>query len=420
MLMVCPNCKSNDIITVEGKSFCVNCGRVLSDVENEKFLAQKPKAVKTKKKGPGRPRAAKLDAPRAAVNVVAFDSITRPTPKSSPPVKQSATKESIDSQKDEVVVLKKSVEPRPARGLIKSSLVVRKGLKALTLKWIALVIPGSLLVALSIAYTIYLLNHNTGLTLLERLVVPIGAFITGFIWLRYIRTAVMFQRAGVNDHRLYDVSTALKTTILATPRLLAFNLRHTAAALVELSALGAVVYYGGSVTLLPNYLHIAILFIIIFALLYLLVSLWIVQRLIEAAIVISNLRLDTAHWLGWKLWRKHRELLNIRFMALIVNIILTGLIGYGIYIATKQMPIIYTYTSGIVAGTIWVGLLVVISGGATESCYRQIVNITMKKKAPMLLGQRRRAKKNKLASFLFYLGLVLPLAASAAFYVIYH
>jgi hypothetical protein len=107
-------------------------------------------------------------------------------------------------------------------------------------------------------------------------------------------------------------------------------------------------------------------------------------------------------------------------MALLVNIILTSLIGYGIYIATKQMPIIYTYAAGVIAGTIWAGLLIVISGGATESSYRQMVNITMKNKAPMLLGQRRRAKKNKLASFLFYLGLILPLAVSAAFYVIYH
>lgn len=48
--MVCPNCKSNDIVELQGQHFCINCGKLIE--------------LMTKKRGPGRPKAQRLDRPK--------------------------------------------------------------------------------------------------------------------------------------------------------------------------------------------------------------------------------------------------------------------------------------------------------------------------------------------------------------------
>ena len=48
--MVCPNCQSADIVELQNEHFCINCGRLIQ--------------VVTKKRGPGRPKADRLDKPK--------------------------------------------------------------------------------------------------------------------------------------------------------------------------------------------------------------------------------------------------------------------------------------------------------------------------------------------------------------------
>ncbi len=48
--MVCPNCQSTDIVELQNQHFCINCGRLIELV--------------TKKRGPGRPKAERLDRPK--------------------------------------------------------------------------------------------------------------------------------------------------------------------------------------------------------------------------------------------------------------------------------------------------------------------------------------------------------------------
>jgi hypothetical protein len=49
--MVCPNCQSNDIVELQNEHFCINCGRLIELV--------------TKKRGVGRPKADRMDKPKA-------------------------------------------------------------------------------------------------------------------------------------------------------------------------------------------------------------------------------------------------------------------------------------------------------------------------------------------------------------------
>ncbi len=48
--MVCPNCQSTDIVELQNQHFCINCGRLIELV--------------SKKRGPGRPKAERLDTPK--------------------------------------------------------------------------------------------------------------------------------------------------------------------------------------------------------------------------------------------------------------------------------------------------------------------------------------------------------------------
>jgi hypothetical protein len=87
-MMVCPNCHSHEIISVQGQNFCISCGQIVPDTESEKVLAAvgaqltvtgqaiiqghtKPAAAvsqvsapeKPKKRPVGRPRKIRMDTP---------------------------------------------------------------------------------------------------------------------------------------------------------------------------------------------------------------------------------------------------------------------------------------------------------------------------------------------------------------------
>jgi len=69
--MVCPNCKSTDIITVQDQRFCIACGQILP-LEKSPAAPKTAKAVPivastapaAKRRKPGRPKASRLDAPK--------------------------------------------------------------------------------------------------------------------------------------------------------------------------------------------------------------------------------------------------------------------------------------------------------------------------------------------------------------------
>src|ERR1019366_8484394 len=101
-----------------------------------------------------------------------------------------------------------------------------------------------------------------------------------------------------------------------TARLMGLRLRHSLVVVIDLALLGALVWYGGRQTVLPPTLQLVLVFVGCFGLLYLLGSLWVVHRLIEAGIVMSGLSIKVARHLSWRFWRHHWELLGLRFAAL--------------------------------------------------------------------------------------------------------
>jgi len=398
--MLCPNCHSDDVITVQDQLICVNCGRLLTRAE---AAAQKKKAeatpiVKVLKKGkPGRPRAAKLDTP-------VMKAAPRPVADVKAPVVRAVAQ----------------AAPEPVLDELAHGSVVLGGLRALRPTWIVLGLPGAVLVTSSIAYAFSTYTYMPRSEQAPAFVVSLAVFITGVVWLRFIRSAVMFQRAGVHDHRLSGFGTALRVAASRSSDLALLNLRHLAALLGEVSLLALVIWYGGHITFLPSIVHLILVFLACFILLYLIASLWVVQRLIEAGMIISRLSLTAAHWLGWRLWRRHWELLGARVGGLIVALVVVGGVGIGLEMALSSVSYLLQVATAVAAGSLAVAMLTVVSGGAAEASYRQLVAMSQPRRASRLLGKRQAQRPSLGARLVLLSALLLPLAAAAIVGLLWH
>jgi Zn ribbon nucleic-acid-binding protein len=410
MLMLCPNCHSNDVITMQDQLICVNCGHLLTPAEVVARKKKEPKAVSVAKRRPGRPHAVRLDAP-----VIAQTTPSPPTKKTSlihdirPPVRP----------KTPVVPPPKVPRAKTKKASMDHESVIYGGLRALGPTWIILALPGAALVVGGLVSAILVYLNTARSQQGAGLVIALCFILSGMVWLRFIRSAVMFQRAGVYDHRLAGIPAALRISAARTGRLSLFNLRHGAATLAELAALVIVVWYGGRITVVSSLFEVGLVFALCFALLYLLGSLWVVQRLVEAGIIISNLKLSSAHWLGWRLWRKHWELLGARFAALIVIIATLTSLALGIKYGPTNLGTTDQAIIGLVIGVLAAAMLTVISGGAAEASYRELVRVDFPKRSSRLLGQRHSAKPTRGAMALLISALVLPLVAAGAIAILW-
>ncbi len=407
--MLCPNCHSDDVITVQDQLICVNCGRLLTASEaaaQKKKAAATPKVTVTKaKRAPGRPRAAKLDTPqqRAASQTVSINDI-RPKPI----VQKTALPKHVET----------AAQPRQRH--LNHDGVMLAGIKALRPTWIGLALPGAAVVAGALAFAFSAYLYATRADQAWEFVAALLLAISGLVWLRFIRSAVMYQRAGVHDHRLAGYEVALCVSGARSGQLALFNLRHTATALAELSGLALVVWYGGRLTVVPSLLHLSLIFIVCFALLYLLGSLWVVQRLVEAGIVISGLKLPAAHWLGWRFWRKHWELLGIRLAALAVILTIGVAVGLGLMVGLHGLSFVYRIGIFVAVTALGIAILTVVSGGSAEATYRQLVAIDQPQRASRLLGQRHATKPTPGAKWLLFVGLLLPMLGAAVVATLWH
>jgi len=295
-------------------------------------------------------------------------------------------------------------------------------LRSLHPLWIVLALPGAALVAMGLVLGVwdafYLGAVMTPLKLSLReigeLIAALGFFVSGLGWLRLTRAAAIFHRAGVYDHRLAGNAVSWLAAMSWTPRLMGLRLRHGLAIAVDLGLLGALVWYGGRPGVLPFAFQAALVFMGCLGLLYLLGSIWVVHRLVEAGIVMSGLSIKVARQLSWRFWRHHWELLGMRFFGLSAVLVVGGGIAYGLFAAFNASATNLQLSAAAGALTLALAILTVLSGGAAEAGYRLLIELERPYRASRLLGGRRPLQPSLVATALLGIGLAVPLGVSLA------
>lgn len=321
-------------------------------------------------------------------------------------------------------------KPSAPRGRIAIGALMGSSLKSLRPLWIVVALPGAALVAtgaILAVWSYYYLRSGMDMSLVSlnlreriELIAAVGLVLGGWAWLRLVRAAVIFQRAGANDHRLAEFGVAWHAAMARTGRLVSLRLRHALVVAAELMLLGGIIWYGGRLDGLPVWAQISLIFGGCLGVLYLLASLWVVHRLIEAGIILSGLRISSSHRLGLKLWRRHWELLGLRLAALIVYAALGLAAAYGVFLGVHSLNTSLQLSLSAAALTIGIAVVTVISGGATEATYRQLIKLDVPDRASKLLGARRPLKVSAVSALILFLGLALPLGAAVGSLIYLH
>ena len=382
-------------------------------------------SVPIPKRAPGRPRAVKLDTPRRPAQVP-----VKPVPAATAQIAPRSMSDlrPVGPRPDALPPVPVKAAPKPPRPRLATAEIVAASLRALQPRWIISALPGAALVAAGLVLGVWDVFYRgavmsaSQLTMAQigELIAAAGIFLGGLAWLRLVRAAVMFQRAGVNDHRLDGFAVAWLAAMSRTVRLMGLRLRHGLMIAFDLGLLVALVWYGGRPTVLPPTLQLALVFLGCFGLLYLLGSIWVVHRLIEAGIVMSGLSVRVAHRLSWRFWRHHWELLGLRFIALGAVLLIGSGLAYGLVVALSGATTGMQLSGAVIVLTLALAILTVISGGAAESIYRQLIKLERPYRASQLLGGRRPLRPSAAAVILQTLSLVLPLGVALAALIYLH
>ena len=417
--MVCPNCHSHDFIAVQDQLFCVSCGRLTTPAEVQAEKLAVVASAPPPKRSVGRPRAIKLDSPLPPTPAP-----VKPAPAAIAQIAPRSLSDIRPVQPRPLVAPAKPVKPpsRPPRPHLAIGSIIKASLHALHPLWIVWAAPGAALIAVGLILGAWALFYHGALLMpwqpsvrvAGELIAALGLITGGYGWLHLTRAAVIFHRAGVNDHRLTASSTAWQASIARTARLIGLRLFLGLTGIITLAFLGTLVWYGGRSSALPSALQLTLVFIGCFGLLYLLGSLWVVERLIEAGIVISGLSVKVANHLSWRFCRHHWELLGLRLVALTSILSVGGAIAFGLFLMLRDTATIVQFGAASAALTILFSVLTVISGGAAEATYRLLVELERPQRALQLLGGRRSLRPSIAAIILLSLGLVLPLGIAAA------
>lgn len=413
MLMVCPNCQSSDIVSVQDQFFCVSCGQLVPP------QAAKPVAeVAPKKKGPGRPRAAALDTPVAPV-----ESEVTPVPVSAPSITPAAAASQAKGRTMDALaprqtdgVTAKAPAKASAKTVAPSPLLA--ALAALELPWIAAAWPG--LLAFGVAALVLWQGYSVagcGTSLVvwqnhwQLLALAFGLAWLGWLWLRGVVAAVVFHRAGVHDQRLEDSGSASRAVISRFGRIVLLELPYVAVQLVLITLLVALALYGVGSTNFPVTWQAGGVFALSLGILYLMGAEWVMRDLTLAAMMVSGLSLRQSRRLAWRLWCRHMELLGARLCGRLADLVIGAGVIALIWELEFDQPSLAAGLS-VVAIVAAFSLMTVSGAGGTEAIYRQLVG-TQDGATTLLAGRRAVIVRPRRVAAVILL-VCLPAMAGAA------
>ncbi len=320
--MVCPNCNSTDIITVQGQRFCISCGQLLPEEMPvvTKVITSSAPAAKTRK--PGRPKAGRLDTPKPEVVPV----------KPAPPAEARLGPAQHRQRLSDLIPVAPP-QPPPAKAalqgkddaIVKASL--RERFRPAALVW--MLVPAALLAAMAGAVTLVLVGdrRDQALAITWQAGWPLwGELVLVFLLFYLSRSlgsaAVMFGTARRADHRPASAAHQLGAAVNSFGSRVGLDIVTTVLQ-TGLVALGAgLVVVGGTPWPVPEVVQLAGLFIAYLALVYVFVGLGVVQGLGHAAVTLGKLTIWQALSLSWSYFRHHFELVGFRFVSLLLELVL--------------------------------------------------------------------------------------------------
>ena len=477
--MVCSNCKSKDIITIQDQLFCINCGQMVSpnsaakskvkaikttivskatfndlptgvkiiepddnEVDSSNVTAEpvptsspppvpttkanvldlsqaiitnhqtsrtvsdlatntaisstatdadQPAVTKLRKRKPGRPKAGRLDSPRITHTTPAPVPADKPpimAPEASP-IKRHVSDIRPRTPKPESIPEK---TPAPAHHVHKVGVaplhfgsIITFSLRAQAKRHHLMLAMGSALLAGVMAGigAWYLLTTSPAavMTVLANhwLIALVEAI--ALIKLYYIghtigHSAIVYGVAREADHRPISLSMQLGAAINSFTRRLRLDSLYGLTQIALLCAIAALVLTGGTRWPVPSVVQVTVLYGAFLVLLYLMSAAAMTRGLASVAVVLSNDSTAEAYKLGWKLFRHRLELIGIRLLSCIVELLVVlPLLAAGVSLYLFLPPIWHGLAAlGIGIITWLIGSLMGAGSAAWwASVYRKIV-----------------------------------------------
>jgi hypothetical protein len=464
--MVCQNCQSKDVIKVQDQFFCVNCGNLVAaprpkistpTVVVAPLMDDLPDGVTilplagtvildkpAKRKRPGRPKAARLDQPVAVGGMrdiaIGFTSTLEPaltepeviasTPTS--PTPHHSTRHFSDiapahrsapahTQPATAKPASNAPEPQPVQFSDLMSASIRGRFNAAHL-CLAL-LPAILLAFLGGFVVMALAGDYTSVSRLipSRALVPLGGELVIIALLYYVSRsfmhgAIVYGASRQSDHRPAPVIRWIDISASSFGTRLRFDVLSLLAQVGVLALIGSLVVTGGLVWPIPAWLQLALLSGAFFAMVYLLAGLMLAQGLGHVAVTLSTVTARKAFGIGWIFFRHHFELMGIKLLTLLVELILLIPLGAAIAALILLAPSGYDWlvVTGLVIG-------VMIAGASTgaasalwwQAAYRKLVKSERLTEAVGLLtGRKLTPSRGHATTWMMILMLVLATAAA--------
>lgn len=473
--MVCQNCHSKDVIKVQDQFFCVNCGNIVvplrpqistptqvvapltSGLPEGVTILPVPETnrldIQLKRKRPGRPKAARLDMPAVAGGMRSITFGAPPTLEPPPvrsteqvepaigamtksettPARSSAERvnditrtnpapvvaakpnvhQTIGSGKSDVLhpALFNDLMSASIRGRFNATHFSLALLPAILLAFVG----GFIMVALAGNYT------SANRLLPAGALAPLSGELLIISLLYYVSRsfmhgAIVYGAARKSDNRPAPIGRWIEMSSRSFGTRLRFDMLCLVAQAGVLALIVSLAVTGGVAWPVPFWLQWALLFGAFFALVYLFAGLMLAQGLGHVAVTLSPVSARQAFGLGWLFFKHHFDLIGIKILTLLVELIL--LLPLLAAVAALIILTPDSYSLLVVVGLV-VGILMAgASTGAAsalwwQSAYRRLVKTERLTQAVGLLTGRRLSQAGE-SSTLKLMFLMLALAVCAA------
>ena len=426
--MICQNCQSKDVITVQDQLFCVNCGNLVVPASKEMTevvvpvtdglpdgvvilpvpYGTPPVAVTPKRKRPGRPKAGPIDAVRAMVP-------TNPVPAD---VRSVAVMNDVTRGTGGVPALTARqtaghTEPVAFNDLMSASVRGRFN----HTHWALALLPAIIL-AFVAAFVVTVLGGDVtavGRLLPKNAVWAVGgqALITLLVYYlsrSFMQAAIIYGASRQADHRPAPLRRWLDVAARSTGARLRFDILSSLMQVGVIGLIISLIITGGSPWRVPELAQLAILFTAFLVLSYVLTGLVLAQGLGHVAVTLGALNARQAYSIGWGFFKSHFELIGIKIVTIVIELVLI------VPVIAAVLAVILLYPDGNAwPVTLAISVGVAIAGASTgaasaiwwQAAYRRLGRTDRLVDATKLLAGRTPAMGKRHATAWFMASLTV-------------